>query len=66
MEHESDDDVLIIEDETADQIQVELKVEPDTEDLFRQIDEKKKKKNMLFCSPTPLPGTTQFLSSCFR
>ncbi len=39
MEHESDDDVLIIEDETDDQINVEFKVEPSTEDLFRQIDE---------------------------
>ncbi len=50
MEHESDDDVLIIEDETADQIQVELKVEPDTEDLFRQIE--KKKSVVLFPYPT--------------
>jgi hypothetical protein len=39
MEHESDDDVLIIEDETEDQINVEFKVEPSTTDLFRQIDE---------------------------
>ncbi len=39
MEHESDDDVLIIEDETDDQIKAELKVEPETEDLFRQINE---------------------------
>ena len=39
MEHESDDDVLIIEDETDDQINAEFKVESSTEDLFRQIDE---------------------------
>ena len=39
MEHESDDDVLIIHDETDDQIKVEFKVESETEDLFRQIDE---------------------------
>jgi hypothetical protein len=32
------------------------------------IDIQKKKIDIagdLFCSPTPLPGTTQFLSSCF-
>ncbi len=51
MEHESDDHVLIIEDETADQIQVELKVEPDTEDLLRQIN----KKN-IFCHHKHLGG----------
>ena len=39
MEHESDDDVLIIEDETEDQIDAEFQVESSTEDLFRQIDE---------------------------
>ncbi len=55
MEHESDDDVLIIEDETADQAQVELKVEPDTEDLLRQINEKKKKKKT-FCHHKHLGG----------
>jgi hypothetical protein len=39
MEHESDDDVLIIEDETEDQINAEFNAEPSTEDLFKQIDE---------------------------
>jgi hypothetical protein len=39
MEHESDDDVLIIEDEGNDKITVEFQREPDTEDLFKRIDE---------------------------
>ena len=38
MEHDSDDDVLILWDETDDQIKVEP-AQQDTEDLFRQIDE---------------------------
>ena len=38
MEHESDNDVLILYDETDDQIKVES-AQQDTEDLFRQIDE---------------------------
>jgi hypothetical protein len=39
MEHESDDELLIIEDETDDQITVEFQSEHSTEDLFKQIDE---------------------------
>ena len=39
MEHESDDDVLIIDDESDNEITVEFQREPDTEDLFKRIDE---------------------------
>ena len=38
MEHESDDDVLILDDE-GDQITVEFERAPSTEDLFKRIDE---------------------------
>jgi hypothetical protein len=39
MEHESDNDVLIIDDENDEQITIEFKREPSTEDLFKRIDE---------------------------
>jgi hypothetical protein len=38
MEHESDDDVLILYDETSDQINAEQDPQ-NTDDLFKQIDE---------------------------
>ena len=51
MEHESDDDVLIIDDESDNEITVEFQREPDTEDLFKRIDE--------VLSDEPVPDLTR-------